>query len=74
MDQQADERRPLTLADLLDVERAVLERRIDAGVVVDDAVLDDLLELRLGDAKGGVDLVEREHKVASHDLHRVEVV
>lgn len=74
MDEQADERRPLTLAHLLDVQAAVLERRVDARVIVDDAVLDDLLQLRLGHAKRGVDLVQREHEVAPHDLHRVEVV
>jgi hypothetical protein len=40
---------------------------------MDDAVLDDLLELGLRDTKGGVDLVEGEEEVVSVDLHRVHV-
>lgn len=54
--------------------KAGRETDVYAGVEVNDAVLDDLLQLGLGHAERGVHFVEREEEVGSADLHRVEVV
>lgn len=74
MYQQANQRRPLTLSNLLHVKPSILQRSVHPGIIMDNSVLHDLLKLGLGHSERSVDFVEGEHEVASHDLHCVQVV
>ena len=68
------ERSALAGADLLDEELAVAEDVVNVVVKVDDAVLDDRVELLLVDSKRGLDLFERVEEVVPADLDLVDVI
>lgn len=85
MEKSANKRRPRRVSDLFHQQTAILEDVLHSASVlarrthvytlgiVDDAVLNNLLKLFLGHAKGWLHFVQGVHEIRSRDLDVLDV-